>query len=178
MSEEKAPSRAKKETDLLVQDVEVEQSAAEEAASEEIRDPDFVLGRIKSLEKEIKELKTPKDPPQEVNKPEEKEPEVKADFLTREEAKLIEGGYSLAEVDFIKSFAKASGMPPTEAISDAGLQAAIKAKRDQANAEAATPEPSTRTKSVKTKLLSDMSQDERREHYSPEAWKARREKAG
>lgn len=158
----------------VVENVETQESAPEE----EVRDKDHITRRIREMEKTIKELKDSKPEKTEV-KPEPKEPEPGAgpDLLTREEAKLMENGYSLAEVDFIKSFAKASGMPPTEAVADAGLQAAIKAKRDKAASEAATPEPSQRSKSVKSKSLSDMSEAERRKHFSPDAWKARKERA-
>lgn len=156
----------------VVENVETEDSAPEE----EVRDPDHVTRRIRAVEQAIKELKSSKSEKPEVNQPKEQAPESKAEVLTRDEAKLMESGYSLAEVDFIKSFAKASGIHPTEAVTDAGLQAAIIAKREKSKAEAATPEPSQRSKSVKNKPLSEMTEAERRKHFSPEAWKARKEK--
>lgn len=146
-----------------------------EQPQEEVRDPDHITRRLRDLEEFVKRQRTSQR--QETPKPEKKpEPGSQPDTLTREEAGLMEKGYSLAEVDFIKSFAKASGMAPTEAVKDAGLQAAIKAKRDKATADAATPEPSQRTRTVKTKPLSEMTEAEKRKHFSPEAWKARKER--
>ena len=156
----------------VVEGVEVEEEVVEQ---EEVRDVDHVTRRIRELEKSMKELKSSAKT-EETPKPEKKEPVSQPDTLTREEAKLMEKGYSLEEVDFIKSFAKASGKPPTEMVTDAGLQAAIKAKRDKAKADEATPEPSQRARTVKSKPLSEMSEAERRQHFSPEAWKARKER--
>jgi hypothetical protein len=126
-------------------------------------------GRAKRAEKKLKS-------PEEKAVPEKQAPS--SDGLTREEARLMfEKKYSLDEVDIIKSFAKSNSLSITEAESHPFVTAGIKGAREQAKVEAATPAPSNRARSQKAKTFSQMSESERREHFSLDAWKARKQKA-
>ena len=136
---------------------------------------DELHGRATRAEEELKRLKASPTPPAHApSAPNLSETEARI----KAEVNLRLNGFSEDEVEVVRDYAKGKGTTLEEAAKSDFVKGGIETLRAKRKAEEATPKPTQKsTGPSAAKPLGQMTNEERRTNFSPEAWRAKRKQA-
>lgn len=168
---EQAPQQAEQINKETPEVVEQAPESNQEPTTKEVRDPDFVTARMRKAEEAAKQAR------EELAALKRKKAvgdEAVSEDYVNELLELRDSGFNKEEITYIRKFADLNKVSMQEASKDPFVLGGVKELREQKKIEAATPTPSSGTKSEAPKPFSQMSKQEREKNYSFQSWKAKK----